>query len=308
VLQTSAGIGDPISSGQYIYFVLTNPQVNGITTTSYIGVYDLVTSSYSHLGAMDGNDAPQITQPRQLAISGRAATFPMTLNGNTYLQSQTNSSNMPTGNFFTGSGWMVSSNFDFATPAIEKRFRTIEVHHAPLAAGESVKVSGFVDLDPVSFTTALIPTGTVTNSTLGQNTTTLSFGANVGVGHMMYFALQLTAGSGGATSPKVHYATAEVGGTWVWDLDLDGSFHRRTLDQSMEDPQGVTGKDLYYLFRNAYENGLLLTLYLAGSVTYTVCIETIDGNNVAYMDKAGDGTLIPADGEWLIHVVLRQVA
>src|SRR5215813_13810248 len=55
---TSAAIGAPESSGQYVCFALQNPQINNVTTTSYIGVYDVISGAYSHLGSLDATDAP----------------------------------------------------------------------------------------------------------------------------------------------------------------------------------------------------------------------------------------------------------
>src|SRR5262249_44224958 len=137
---TSASIGNPVSSGQYVAFSLVNPQINNVTTTAYIGVYDVISGAYSHLGSLDTLDAPQAAQPRQLAWSGRSVTFPMVSSTLGYLQFQTNSSRLPVlaspAPLYAASGWMVSSRIDFNTPGIAKRFPRVEVHHSPLAAGE----------------------------------------------------------------------------------------------------------------------------------------------------------------------------
>src|SRR5205807_5719834 len=157
------------------------------------GVYDVVTNSYSHLGGLDGLDAPQVTLPRQIACSGRAVTFPMVSSSNRFLQYQTNSSRLPhlasPQPIYAASGWMVGSKLDFGTPGIGKRFRRVELHHSPLASGEAVQAEAFIDQDPLSFTTASTPvpsTATVTNSTAGSNVTTLVIGSDQSVGRSMF--------------------------------------------------------------------------------------------------------------------------
>lgn len=315
---TSANIGAPVSSGQYVGFALTSPQINNVTTTSYIGVYDVLTGAYSHLGNLDASDAPQVAQSRQLALSGRAVTFPMVASGNGHLQMQTNSSRLGTTGspvpLFASSGWMVSSKIDFGTPGVAKRFRRIEVHHSPLNAGESVVVRAYVDLDPLSWTPSLAArpsTATVTNSTTGAGVTTLTLGndntpTGTNVGRSLVYAAQLNAGTNQQTTPKVVYTAVEVGGTWVWDFDLDCTNTRQLLNLSTEDPQGATGKDLYYLLRNAYENGTPLTLSLAGGVSYTVNIESLKAQAFGYVRH--QGVPVAADAEWLVHATLRQEA
>lgn len=304
---TAASVGAPISSGQYVYFALSSPQISGISSASYIGVYDALTGAFSHLGNAASTDAPGVASPRQLTAIGRAVAYPQIVAGNGSLNYQTNQSRLAAGNTYTPSGWLVSSNFDFSTPGIAKRFRRIEVHHAPLNTGEQIKVNAYVDLDPINFTTALAPnpaTATVTNSTLGSTLTVLTMGADT-VGRTLYYAIQLTAGTGGATSPRVIWVAVEVGGSWTWTLDLDCTSKRRTLAQS-EDGQGVTGKDLYFLLRNSYENGNYLTLYLSESVSYTVAIESLQAQSLPYADHPDLG--VRADQEWQVQATLRQVA
>lgn len=299
---TAAGIGDPTVSGQYVYFALTNPQINNVTPTNHIGVFDVFSGAISHLGSLDTLDNPQITQPRQLAAIGRSVAFPMSSGGNTFLQYQTNNNKLPAGNSYVPSGTVVSSKKDFGTPGIPKRFRRVEVVHTPLAAGESIKVSNYVDQDPLAYTAALSPTATITNSTLNSTLTALTSGADT-VGRTTFDAITL-AGNGSST-PKVNRVAVEIGGTWTWNLDLDCTYQRRLLNQATMDPQGVTGKDLYFLLRNAYENGTLLTLFLAESVSYTVTIESLKAHNPAYVDH--QQMPVKADEEWLVSAVLKQV-
>lgn len=311
---TQAGVGCPKSSGQYVYFAITNPQLAGISTASYLGVYDVISAAFSHVGNFDAADAPQTTAPRQLAFSGRAAAFPFVAAGSGILQYQSNSSRLPGGNTFAASGWVVSSKIDFGTLGIAKRFRRLEVHHRPLNAGEAITAEVFIDGDPLAFTTALAPrpsTATVTNSVVGTDVTVLSVGQDPNdpfgssIGRSLHYAVKLTAGTSQATTPVVVYVAIEVGGTWIWDLDLDCTSLRRLLNGSNDDPQGVTGKDLYYLLRNAYENGAPLTLTLVDN-TYTVNIESLKAQAPGYV--AHRGTTVRADEEWLVHVTLRQEA
>jgi hypothetical protein len=299
---TAAGIGNPAVSGQYVYFALTNPQINNVTSVNHIAVFDVLTGAVSHLGNLDTLDNPPITQPRQLTAIGRSAAFPMTSGGSTFLQYQTNNNRLPAGNTYVASGTVVSSKKDFGTPGIPKRFRRIEAVHSPLATGESITLKGFVDQDPLAYTAALTPTATITNSTLNSTLTALLFGADT-VGRTEYDAITLS--GNGSSTPKVNRVAVEIGGTYTWPLDLDCTAQRRLLNQATVDPQGVTGKDLYFLLRNAYENGTLLTLFLAEAVSYTVTIESLKAHNPGYVDH--QQTPVKADEEWLVSAVLKQV-
>lgn len=303
---TSAKIGAPNACGPYVNFALTNPQINNISAANYIGVYDSIVQSFSHIGNFGSDDAPQVSQPRQLACSGRAVVFPMSTGGNTVIQFQTNSSLLPSGNLFASSGWLVSSRLDFATPGIAKRFRRIEVVHSPLASGESITVEAFVDQDPLAFTTALTPvpsSATVINNALNSTTTVLTMGVDT-VGKTIYYALNLQ--GNGSSSPKIRQVAVEIGGTWTWNVDLNCTSIRRRLDGSSDDAQGVTGKDLYFLLRNAYENGSTLTILLANGLSYTVAIESLQANSPGYVDHSD--LPVRADEEWLVNAVLRQAA
>jgi hypothetical protein len=300
--QSVANVGAPIATGQYVYFALSSPQVNGVTTVNYIGVYDHVTGAYSHLGSLDANDAPSVSQPRQLAVSGRAVAFPMALSGNTHLQYQTNTSLLPAGNKYQTSGTLVSSKYDFGTPTIPKRFRRVEAVHAPLNSGESVQLKAFVDLDPTAYTASLTPTATVTNSTAATAITTLTMGADT-VGKTLYFASVLNGPN--SSTPAINRFGVEIGGTWVWEFDLDCTAIRRTLSGG-DDTQGVSGKDLWFLLRNAYENGNNLTLYLNQGLSYTVTIESLEARAPTYVDHLQ--STVHGDQEWLVHAIIKQVA
>jgi hypothetical protein len=302
----SSSVGAPIASGQYVYYAVINPQINNISSASYIGIYDALTQATSHLGNLDSLDSPPGSQPRQIAISGRAAAFPMLASGNSYLQYQTNTTNLVGGSPYATSGWLVSPKLDFSTPSISKRFRRIEVIHSPLLAGESILVNGYTDQDPLLFTTALTPvptSATATNNTVGSSTTILTFGVDT-IGKTLYYALNLM--GNGTSTPKVRQVSIEIGGSWNWNFDFDCTNLRRRLDDASEDAQGVSGKDLYFLLRNAYENGTTVTLTLFGGLSYSAAIETLQADSVGYLNH--QGTPVKADEEWLVNVVLRQIA
>lgn len=300
--QTTADIGSPVSSGQYVYYTLTAPQINNVTPRSYVAVTDTITNASSHLGNLDSIDSPLVQGPRQIACVGRAVTFPMINAGTGFLQFQTNQSTIAGGNLYSASGTLVGSKFDFQTPGISKRFRNIEViHNNPLAVGQSVTLQMFVDQDPVQYTSGLTPTATVTNSTVGSTLTRVVAGADT-VGRTLYPVIKL-AGNGG-NSPSVNRLSVEVGGSWVWELYLDCTSTRRLLQQQSEDLQGVTGKDLYYMLRNAYENGTHLTLLLAEGVSYVVTIESLQADAPNYSDHLQ--STVRADQEWLVHAILKQ--
>lgn len=321
----------PVASGRYVYWPILTPSLNGIggTTGGYVVQYDTLTGAQSHLPTFDANDMGTSTKVTSSSIRAIATigdsvgmAFPNSTTGTLQYQNPFTT----TVTYQTG-GWLVSSHYDFATPGVSKRFRRIDVHHAPLKAGESIVVKAFVDQDPDLFTPSLAPNpsgATVTHSFSGGESatvgslTTLTFGADT-VGRTLFYAVQLNAGSSNLTTPRLTYVAIEVGGTWTWEFHFDCSSIRRLLNQGGPDQQGVDGKDLYYLFRNAYENGLLLTLYLVDSVdakgatsvvSYSVAVEKIEGDNIAYSNHPGTTgqQAVRADQEWLTTVVLRQVA
>lgn len=304
------GCQGPRASGQYVYWPITYPSIKGIS--SAVGVilqYDVLAGSLTHLPNQDGTDFTATGgRLRSVAIQGDSVAC-CYANGTTGV-AQYQISAFGTIKYQTV-GWLCSSLIDFSTPGIAKRFRRVEVKHSPLNAGESIMVEAFVDQDPLAFTTALTPTATSpVNTTVGSSVTALTFGADT-VGKTMYFAIKLTAGTNQATTPRVAYISVEVGGTRTWEFDLDCTSKRRLLNQASEDQQGVTGKDLRYLIRNAYENGNYLTLFLvsdrAGNVvSYTVAVESEEAHAPGYVNHQGQP--VRADEEWVAKVVLRQVS
>ncbi len=205
-------------------------------------------------------------------------------------------------------GWLASSHIDFATPGIQKRFRRIEVHHAPLNAGEAILIEAFVDTDPLTFTTALPPSpvgATATNNTVGSSLTAMTFGADT-IGKTLYYAVSLTAGTGGLTSPRVSYISVEVGGTWSWVLNLACMSIRRLLDGGNEDTQGVKGKDLAYLLLLAYENGQNVVLYHRNGQSYQCAIDSFKMWNPSPILASAPQEV--RDEEYIVNLTLRQVA
>jgi hypothetical protein len=306
--QIASSAGSVIASGQYVFWTIFSPQINQVSPLGYVAVYDTTTQATSHIGNLDAQDAPRKDLPRQLAAIGRSAVFPMTaVTGNLYLQYQTNNGFLanPSNLKYASSGWMVSSKIDFQTPAIHKRFRRIEVEHAPLPANCTVVCKAFVDQDPNFFTTSLTPvpsTAIVTNNVAGTQHTILTFGQEA-IGNELYFALNLQT-SDQQNTPLIRSVAVSIGGTWNWDLDLDCTSTRRLLNQASIDTQGANGKDLYFLIRNAYENGTGLTIFLAGGLSYFTAVESIKANSPAYVTHTQ--TPVNADEEWFVTVVLRQ--
>jgi hypothetical protein len=305
---TAATIGAPYASDQYVYFALGNPQLTGISAQPYIGVYDVLSGSYSHLGNRDTFDAPEVSQPRQLAASGRAVAFPMRVGATGYLQRQSNTSRFPAANTYAAQGWLCTSRFDFNTPSIDKLFRRITVHHAPLNANEQIQIEAFVDTDPMTFTTALAPNpagATITNSTVGSTITVLTLPTRT-IGRSMVFALRLQSSpisAGGPTTPKVFYASVEVSVPWTWEGWLDLTHKRRMLDGD-DDNQGCTVLDLYWLLHYAWENSQPVTVFHPNGTIYTAAIESLEFQ--AFNPVNISTPEHPPGIEWWCHVLLRD--
>lgn len=305
----------PVASGNKVYWPLIAPSLTGVAGTNYLSVYDVISGATSHMPVFGTDDFATNTTnfpTGQVAVLGDSVGCAFVSSGTGVCQYQSTAFGSLT---YQSSGWLVSSKVDFSTPGVAKRFRRIEIHHSPLTAGQSITVKAFVDLDPIAFTTTLAPNPTVatvthsysaSESATAASLTTLVFGQDT-VGKTLYYAVQLNAGTGNLSTPKLTYTAIEIGGTWTWEFDLDCSGRRRLLNQGAEDSQGVSGKDLAFLLRNAYENGTTLTLYLAQGVSYAVAIESLENKSVAYSNHQGQDRF-RADEEWLSHVVLRQVA
>jgi hypothetical protein len=262
---------------------VTLPQINGISAAGYVGVYDVLGGTYNHLPNMDVNDNPNVGLgistlfPKTLAFNGRAVVYGNVLGGATVAQYQMNSQSFNAG-YYQSPGWLFSSRFDFNTPGIEKMFRRILVHHAPLRAGEQVQVNAYVDKDPTTLTTSspVNPAlATVTNLIVGTTTTVLVLPQHT-LGFSMVVGLKLTGGGdigfGPTTSPTVYYFSVEAAVSWAWTFTVDCSSRRRMLN-GQEDNQGLRAKDLIMLIQTAWENALPLTLYSPSGVVYTVNIE-----------------------------------
>lgn len=298
----------PRAASQYVYWPIIAPSINGISSANGVIVqYDVLTGAVTRL---PNNDSTDYTTPggtlRTVAALGDTLAV-CYLNGTTgTLQYQQPAFTSP--GTYQSSGWLASSHIDFSTPGITKRFRRIEVHHTPLAAGEQILIEAFVDRDPVTFTTALTPapaTATATNSTIGSTLTALTFGADT-IGKTLFYGLKLAAGTSNLTTPRVSYVSIEIGGTWTWLFTLACTSKRQLLDGTNEDTQGVTGKDLAYLLLLAYENGQNLTLFHRNGTSYTVTIESLD-----LWNPSPQSSFRPQDAkdeEYEVSIVLRQIA
>jgi hypothetical protein len=298
----------PRASSQYVYWPLTNQSIKGISAAPGVIVqYDVLTGAVTHLPNQDTTDFTTVGGTlRAMAFLGDNVAC-CYVNGTTgILQYQQPAFGSPF--LYQPTGWLATSHIDFGTPSLEKRFRRVEVHHAPLAAGEQVLIEGFVDVDPINFTTALTPVpATATsgqNSTVGSVLTALSFGTDT-IGKALYAGLELTAGADGTTTPRVSYISIEVGGTWAWPLTLGCTSKRRMLNGE-DDNQGVYGKDLAYLLMLAYENGTNLTLFHRNGTQYTVAIDSYDEWNPSPQVPSGPQEI--RDEEYIVAVTLRQVA
>ena len=296
----------PRASSQYVYWPIIGQSIKGISAAPGVIVqYDTLSGAVTHLPNLDATDFwTRGGTLRAIALLGDNVACCYINSTTGVLQYQTPAFGTLT---YMANGWLVSSKIDFETPAISKRFRRIEVSHSPLAAGEGVEVEAFVDQDPLSFTTALAPvpvTATVSNTTLGSKLTAMTVGADT-VGKTLYFAIKLTAGTSQLTTPRVSYASIEIGGTWAVQVALYCSSKRQLLGSLGEDTQGVKAKDLAYLPWLAYENGENLTLYHRNGQTYTVAIESFDGWNPSPQQSI-DNQMV--DEEYVVTMVLRQVA
>lgn len=299
-------LSQPATSGGRVFAYVKLSTQSGIVG-DYVLIYDSSTGSTSHGPSVGGQGVlDRASTGLCVAATGSSvATVVVGPSGNSFPRI---SAQALAGANYQTSGWLCSSKIDLATPSIEKRFRTVQIYHAPLRSGEQVLVNVFVDQEPLLWTTASSPvpsTATVNNTTVGSTSTVATMGAGGMVGRTMFYAMKLTGPN--TTTPNVNYAAVEVGGTWTWELELDCTSKRRPLPQNQEqDPQGVTGKDLYFLIRNAYENGTLLTLYLAQSVSYTVTIESIEARSIPYAEHP-DPPAVKPDEEWWVKTILRQV-
>jgi hypothetical protein len=297
----------PRAASQYVYWPIINPSINGISTGKGAVIqYDVVSGATTKLPNMDATDFTTTGGTlRAIGLLGDNVAC-CYVNGTTgILQYQQPA--FGTIKYMT-SGWVASSHIDFSTPGIQKRFRRIEVSHAPLNAGEQLLVEAFVDTDPLAFSTGLtpVPSGaTVTNSTVGSALTAMTFGQDT-IGKTLYFALKLTSGTGQLTTPRVSYVSIEIGGTWTWPMRLTCTSKRGLLDGQNDDQQGVTGKDLAYLLILAYENGQNMTLYHRNGQSYTVAIETLDAWNPSPLQPAQPQLM--RDEEYIVDVTFRQVA
>jgi len=296
----------PRASGRFVYWPILAPSIKGISNG--VGVVlqlDVLTTAVSKLPNQDATDFTTTGGLlRNVAVLGDNVAC-IWVNGTTgVLQYQ-----LPAfGTIkYQATGWLASSHIDFATPGVHKRFRRIEVHHSPLAAGEAIDIECFVDQDPLGFAIALAPVPTSQagghNATVGSTITSLILGSDT-VGKTLYFALKLTAGTSQNTTPRVSYVSIEVGGTWVVDVQLACTSRRQTLSQEW-DTQGASGADLAYLLFLSQENGNLVTFYHRNGQTYTMAIESLDAWNPSLLATQESR---PQDEEYVVHATLRQVA
>lgn len=256
--------GAPCASSEFVSFAITAPTINGVSPAGYIAVYDALTQAYSHLGNYDGGDMPGTT-PRSLCYMGRSMFSPQLLAGNAVMQYQGNQAVMSPNGGFQATSQMVSSKIDFNTPGIGKMFRRIMVHHAPLRTGEAIQIKAYIDQDPMTYPASSTATSAV-NGTAGSTVTVLVFPKHT-TGFSMYFSLIVTATA--TTTPCVFYVATEVTVPWTFEMTLDCSTKRRTLE-GQEDPQGLLGQDLFYFLKDAWEEAYPITYWDADGSAYIV--------------------------------------
>ena len=300
----------PRAQGRFVYWPILNPSIAGISNGKGVVIQlDVLTGAASKLPNQDATDFTTVgaSPLRSVAVLGDNVAA-IWINGTTgVLQYQQTAFGTIK---YQGLGWLASSHIDFGTPGIVKRFRRIEVHHAPLNAGEAIFVECFVDADPLGFSTGLAPipvsqTGG-NNSTPATTITALTLGSDT-VARTLYFAIRMTAGTNNATTPRVSYVTIEVGGTWVADVSLACVLRRAALSQD-QDTQGASASDLAYLLYLAYENGNLLTFYHPNGQKYTMAIESLDGWNPSPVGLMQSQDNRPRGEEYVLHAILRQAA
>lgn len=299
----------PRASGRYVYWPILSPSIKGISNgVGVIIQYDVVTAAASKLPCQGADDfSVKRGSLRSIALYGDnvAAIFQSSAHGILQYQ-QTLFGSIK----YQATGWLASSHIDFGTPGIVKRFRRLEVHHAPLNAGEAIFIECFVDQDPLGFSTVLAPVPASqnggNNNQAGTTITSLMVGSDT-VGKTLYFAVRMTAGTGQLTTPRISYITVEVGGTWVADVYL-GCVNRRTMLNQQPDDQGASGGDLAYLLFLAYENGNVLTFYHPNGQKYTMAIESLDPWNPNPTAQMQSQENRPRTEEYIVHAVLRQAA
>lgn len=307
----------PRTAGQRVYWPITNLNQQFATNSETVIVFDAITGATTRLPLTDAVDlqiagfanfnALNTTQYlRRFAVQGDSIGF--TNSSGTgpssytlYDQYQVANSVVPIKTpAYQASGKLITSRIDFQTPGVEKRFRRFEAQHAPLPTNTSVKIDAFIDKDPAAYTASLTPDATTTNSTAATVSTELFL--NNLIGHTVYFVVTL-ATSDGLSTPTLNYYFVEATTPWSWDLMLDCTSRRNMLNQNL-DEQGVQGKDLAYLFRNAWENPSKLTMYHRNGNTYTVAIESLDLWNPS--PKVQTDSQAVRDEEYVVKVTLRQ--
>lgn len=312
------GCLQPRVGGQRVYWPITNLNQQFAASSNTIMVFDAITGATSRLpltdtvdlqiagfATLDALNAVQFL--RRFAIQGDAIGFTDSTGSGPssytlYDQYQVANSVVPIRTApYQASGKVITSRIDFQTPGVEKRFRRFEAQHAALPANCSVRIDAFIDKDPAAYAAALTPDATNTNAVAGTVSTELFL--NNLIGHTVYFVVTL-ASSDGLNTPTLNYYFVESTTPWSWELMLDCTAKRGTLTGANDDQQGVTGKDLAYFFRNAWENPSKLTMYHRNGNTYTVAVESLDFWNPS--PKVQTEAQVVRDEEYVLKVVLRQ--
>ncbi len=296
---TTGVFGQPRAYGEYVYVPALAPPINGVSAGGpYVVTYNVRTGAVYH-GPPASNF--KYVGIRTLAINngswvviGQVVVAPNPPRIRLAYQAIWNATT------FAATGTLVTSKLDCNTPSIEKRFRRVEAITPPLPANCSVTISAFIDKDPTLWTSSLTPDATVTNSTAGTTSTELFMDQLIG--HSIYFVFQL-ATSDGLNTPVINWYSVEITTPFSWPMRLTCTEDRRLLNGA-QDSQGVMGKDLYYLFRNAWETPAKLTMFHRNGNSYTVAIESSDAWNPSpHVNQEGQTV---SDEEYVVDLVLRQ--
>jgi hypothetical protein len=119
----------------------------------------------------------------------------------------------------------------------------------------------------------------------------------------MFFVVTL-ATTDNLNTPVVYYVTTEISVPWAWEFTVACTSNRRCINGE-NDQQGVTPKDLYYLLRNAWENGTEVSYTHPNGTVYTCAIESLEAMNPSPAVGLREAQVVPYE-EYFVRVLLRQ--
>jgi hypothetical protein len=309
---TGVRLGAPTVGGQRIYFTVIPGTIGGLPpppyAQQYVGCYDTLTRAYSHRSQFDqgGSDLPGLP-PRSLLGVGDGVAMVFASAGVGYVQFETSTllDFNPTSAIFSQEGYLITSRYDFNTPAVSKLLRQLVVRHAPLQTGESLQLTLWADEPPERVYQAAPLAGPVANAVVGSTESNLLFPI-ASLAKSVFVRVDLFAGGGGsqATTPIIYDISVEIGVPFVWTLTLDCSHDLAQLDQRPDDFK-LRGQDRYALLRNAQLNGQYLVLVHPTGVTWKVAVERVHTRAFSPFKENTPNT--KQDFESVVEVTLRAV-